>query len=86
MRRIRLSLCVAVALSALAYSGAQAAGLNCAVGISVNNKATIWLHHKKIAWCSGAFGCKCVSCYNLDGSVSSACHPLVAPMPPWAKS
>ncbi len=81
MRRIRLSLCLAVAMSALAYSGAQAVGLNCAVGITVNNNASIWLHHKKIASCSGAFGCKCVSCYDLDGSVSSACYPLVAPGP-----
>jgi len=81
MRRIRLSLCVAVALSALAYSGAQAAGLNCAVGITVNNKASIWLHHPKLASCSGAFGCKCVSCYDWNGTVYSACYPLVAPGP-----
>jgi hypothetical protein len=81
MRRIRLALCVAVAMSALASSGAQALGLNCAVGITVNPKATLWLHHQKIASCEGALGCKCVSCYNLDGSVSSACYPLVAPGP-----
>ena len=71
----------AVALSALAYSGAQAAGLNCAVGITVNNKASIWLHHHKIASCSGAFGCKCVSCYDWNGTVYSACYPLVAQGP-----
>jgi len=81
MRRIRLSLCFAVAMSALAYSGAQAAGLNCAVGVSVHNGASIWLHHKKLTTCSGAAGCKCVSCYDLNGSVYSACYPLVVPMP-----
>ena len=79
MRRIRLSLCVAVALSALAYSGAQAAGLNCAVGITVNNKASIWLHHHKIAACSNAAGCKFVACYDLNGSVYAQAIPLVVP-------
>jgi hypothetical protein len=77
MRRIRLSLCLAVAMSAFAYSGAQAIGLNCAVGYVVHPNATLWLHHVKIASCGGAAGCKCVSCYNLDGSVSSTCYPLV---------
>jgi hypothetical protein len=77
MRRITM-LCVAVAMSALAYSEAQAAGLNCAVGYTVHPKATLWLHHHKIASCDGAAGCKCVSCYDLNGSVYSACYPLVA--------
>ena len=77
MRRIGLALSVAVAMSALAISGAQAVGLNCAVGYVVHPNATLWLNHHKIAACAGAAGCKCVSCYNLDGSVSSACYPLV---------
>jgi len=73
----RIAMCVAVAMSALAFSGAQAAGLNCAVGYVVHPNATLWLHHHKIASCSGAAGCKCVSCYDLSGSVYSACYPLV---------
>jgi hypothetical protein len=77
MRRIRLAMYVAVAMSALAFSGAQAAGLNCAVGYVVHPNATLWLHHHKIASCAGAAGCKCVSCYDLSGSVYSACYPLV---------
>ncbi|MFZ0609046.1 MAG: hypothetical protein WAM75_15380 [Xanthobacteraceae bacterium] len=47
----------------------------------MNNHARIMLHHKMIASCSGASGCKCVSCYNLDGSVTSACYALFVPMP-----
>jgi hypothetical protein len=80
MRRFGLSLCLALAVSGLAYS-AQAAGLNCAVGLSVHKGASIWLHHKKLTSCAGAMGCKCVSCYDLNGSVYSACYPLVAAMP-----
>ena len=81
MRRIGVSLCLAVAMAALAFSAAQAAGLNCAVGITVHDKASIWLHHKKIAACAGAMGCKCVSCYDLNGSVYSSCYPLVVAGP-----
>ncbi len=82
MRRIGLSVGLALALSGLAFSGsAWAAWPACAVGTSVNNHARIMLHHKMIAGCSGASGCKCVSCYNLDGSVYSACYALVLPMP-----
>jgi hypothetical protein len=79
MRRIRLSLCVAVALSALAYSGAQAAGINCAVNFPAHNGSSLWLHHHKIASCSGAYGCKFVACYDWNGSVYAAGYPLVAP-------
>jgi hypothetical protein len=44
--------------------------------------ARILLAHHTIARCnSGGAGCKCVSCYNLDGSVYSACYPLVTPIP-----
>ena len=82
MRRIGLSVGLALALSGLAFSGpASAAWPACAVGTSVNNHARIMLNHKMIASCSGASGCKCVSCYNLDGSVYSACYALFVPMP-----
>jgi hypothetical protein len=82
MRRFGLSVGLALALSGVAFSGsAFAAWPACAVGPSVHNHARIVLHHKTIASCTGANGCKCVSCYNLDGSVYSACYALVAPMP-----
>lgn len=82
MRRFGLSAGIALALSVVAFSGsAWAAWPACAVGPSVNNHARILLNHKTIASCSGASGCKCVSCYNLDGSVASACYALVLPMP-----
>lgn len=83
MRRYRLSLGLGLALSALVFSGsAWAAWPACAVGTSVHNHARIVLHHKTIAKCTaGAAGCKCVSCYNLDGSVYSACYALVGPIP-----
>ncbi len=83
MRRFGLSVGLALALSGVAFSGsAFAAWPACAVGTSVHNHARILLHGKTIASCmSGANGCKCVSCYNLDGSVYSACYALVAPMP-----
>jgi len=82
MRRFGLSVGVALALSGVMFSGsAFAAWPACAVGTSVHNHARITLHGKTIASCTGASGCKCVSCYNLDGSVYSACYALVAPMP-----
>jgi hypothetical protein len=83
MRRFALSTGFALAFSGLALSGSAWAVTwpACAVGTSVNNHARIMLNHKTIASCSGAAGCKCVSCYNLDGSVYSACYALVAPMP-----
>jgi hypothetical protein len=81
MRRIQLSVGLALALSVAAFTGAQAQ-VWCAVGTSVHNHARIVLHHKTLAKCdSNANGCKCVSCYNLDHSVSSMCFSLVAPMP-----
>jgi hypothetical protein len=80
MRRFGLSLGLALGVSGMAFSAAQAQ-IACAVGTTVNNHARIVLHHKTIATCSGAMGCKCVSCYNLDGTVSSACYALIAPMP-----
>jgi hypothetical protein len=79
MRRFGLSLGLALAVSGLAFSAAQAAWPACAVGLNVHNHARIVLAHKTIAKCDGsAAGCKCVSCYNLDGSVFSACYPLAA--------
>jgi len=83
MRRFRLPLCLAFALSAFAYSGAASALPGaCAVGLSVHNHARIVLHHKTIATCSSKMdGCKCVSCYGLDGKVYSACYPLLAGIP-----
>jgi hypothetical protein len=81
MRRYRLSLYVVLALSVLAYSGSFARADVCAVNLSAHNHASILLKHKRIAKCMGGDGCKCVSCYNLDGSVFSACFPLVAGIP-----
>jgi hypothetical protein len=83
MRRLRLSLCLAVVVSAISFSGAHALTWPaCAVGTSVHPLAKVLLNHKVIATCAaGSYGCKCVSCYNLDGSVSAACYALVAPMP-----
>jgi hypothetical protein len=73
MRRI---IC-AVALSAFAFTGAQAAGINCAVKYPSGPKTTLWLHHHKIASCDNAAGCKFVACYDWNGSVYAAGYPLV---------
>ena len=80
MRRFGLSVGFALALSGLAFSAAQAQTW-CAVGTTVHNHARIVLHHKTLARCAAAAGCKCVSCYNLNKSVSSTCFPLVVAMP-----
>ncbi len=74
MRRI-VFLCVAVAMSALAFSGAQAAGINCAVVYPTDGKATLWLHHHKIASCGNAAGCKFVACYDLERLGLRPGHP-----------
>jgi hypothetical protein len=82
MRRYRLSVCLTVAFAAgLAYSASQALAEPCAVGVNVHNHAWIVLKHKRLAQCNSAPGCKCVSCYHLDGSVAAACYPLVAAIP-----
>jgi len=82
MRRFRLSACLALAVSALAFSGAQALPLSCAVGTSVHSGAKILLKGKILTTCAGgAYGCKCVSCYDLSGAPYSACYPLVVAMP-----
>ena len=74
---MRHFICLAVAMSALAFSGAQAAGINCAVVYPTHPKATLWLHHHKIAACHNAGGCKFVACYDWNGSVYAAGYPLV---------
>jgi hypothetical protein len=77
MRRFRLSMSLALALSGFAYSGAQALPLiSCAVGVSVHNHARITLMGKTLAQCAGPLGCKCVSCYDLTGAPYSSCFPL----------
>ena len=82
MRRYRFSLGVALALASLAVAGTKVSAEPCKIGLNVHNHAWIVFKHKKLAQClSGPAGCKCVSCWNLDGSVSSACFPLVAPAP-----
>jgi hypothetical protein len=82
MRRYGFSLCLALALAAgLVWSASQALAEPCAVGVSVHNHARIMLNHKRLAQCTAGQGCKCVSCYNLNGTVSATCYPLVAAMP-----
>jgi hypothetical protein len=80
MRRFSMFLAVIGLTMGLGYSTSQALPGVCAVGLNVNHGARILLNHRTIAQCTGP-GCKCVSCYNLDGSVYSACYPLVAPIP-----
>lgn len=85
MRRLSVFAAAIGLTMSLAYSISQAQvlpTLACAVGTNVHSGARILLNHHTIAQCPpGGAGCKCVSCYNLNGSVSSACHPLVAPIP-----
>jgi hypothetical protein len=86
MRLYRLAMCLAVIglTMSFGYSTSQAQALPslaCAVGLNVHPGARILLHHHTIAQCTGAAGCKCVSCYNFNGSVSALCFPLVTPIP-----
>jgi len=74
---MRRSLYIALAFSALVYSGSIASAEPCTIGLHVNKGAWILYKHKKLAQCVGALGCKCVSCYNLDKSVSATCFALV---------
>jgi hypothetical protein len=85
VRVYRFAMCLAVIglTMSLGYSTSQAQALPslaCAVGVNVHHGARILLNHHTIAQCTGP-GCKCVSCYNLNGSVSAVCYPLVAPIP-----
>ena len=82
----RLVVCLAVIglTMSLGYSTSEAQALPslaCAVGLNVHPGARIVLNHHTIAQCAGGAGCKCVSCYNLNGSVSALCFPLVASVP-----
>src|SRR3974390_2647808 len=86
MRLYRLAMCLAVIglTMSLGYSTSQAQALPSlafAVGLNVHPGARIVLHHDTIARCTASGACKCVSCYNLNGSVSALCFPLVAPIP-----
>lgn len=66
----------------LVYSTPQALAQACSVGMNIHNGAWIVLHHQPLTRCvSGAAGCKCVSCYTFNGSVSAVCYPLAAPIP-----
>jgi hypothetical protein len=73
---MRRSLYIALAFSALVYSGSIASAEPCTIGLHVNKGAWILYKHKKLTQCVGAMGCKCVSCYNLDKSVSATCFAL----------
>ena len=81
MSRLRLSLSIALAFGVLAFAGSSLRAEPCAIGLNVHNHAWILFHHHRLASCASGPGCKCVSCWNLDGSVSSMCFPLVAPVP-----
>jgi hypothetical protein len=84
MRRSRLLLYVALALSGIIYSGGSnaRAHMGCAVQLSVHPYATVFLWGRPIAHCvSGAAGCKCVSCWGPAGGVHAACYPLLTPIP-----
>ena len=80
MRRFSMFLAVIGLAMGLGYSKSEALPGACAVGLNVHHGARIMLHRHRLAQCTGP-GCKCVSCYNLDGSVSAVCFPLVAPIP-----
>ena len=86
MRVYRLAMCLAVIglTMSLGFSTSQAQAspsLACAVGMNIHPGARILLNHHTIAQCTGAAGCKCVSCYNFNGSVSALCFPLMTPIP-----
>ena len=81
LRNASVILAVVGLAMGLGYSTSQALPGACAVELNVHPGAWILLHHHPIARCTSGGGCKCGSCYNLDGSVYSACYPLVAPIP-----
>jgi hypothetical protein len=81
MRRYRLSLYLALALVGLAFAGSSVRAEPCTVGLGVHNHAWILLKGQKLAQCTSANGCKCVSCWNiLGGAPSSTCYPLFVSM------
>jgi hypothetical protein len=67
----------------LGYSTSQAQALPslaCAVGLNVHPGARILLNHHTIARCTaGGAGCKCVSCYDLNGLGIRAVLPAGSP-------
>ena len=65
----------------LVWSASQALAEPCAVGVNVNNHAWIMLKRHRLAQCTAAAGCKCVSCYNANGGVTATCYSLAAPIP-----
>ena len=85
MRRFSMFVVVLGLAMGLGYSTSQAQvlpSLACAIGVNVHPGARILLNHHTIAQCTaGGAGCKCVSCYSLNGSVYSACYPLMMPIP-----
>jgi hypothetical protein len=82
MRRYGFALCLTVALAAgFVWSASQASAEPCAVGVNVHPHAWIVLKRQRLAQCTAGAGCKCVSCYNLNGSVTATCYPLVAAIP-----
>ena len=86
MRRMFMFLAVVGLAMGLGYSTSQAQALpslRCAVGMNIHPGARVisLLNHQTIAQCTGGGGCKCVACYNLNGSVSAVCFPLIAPIP-----
>jgi hypothetical protein len=83
MRCYRLSVYLPLALAAsLAYSTSQALAARCWLGMNIHNHTWIVLHHRRLAQCnSGSGWCKCLACYNFDGSVSANCYSLAAPIP-----
>jgi hypothetical protein len=82
MRRVSMCLAVVGLAMGLGYSTSQALPGACAVGLNVHPGARILLNRHTIARCTpGGAGCKCVSCSNLDGSVSSTCYTLATPIP-----
>jgi hypothetical protein len=84
MRCRLISVCLALVGLAmgLVWSASQASAEPCMIMANVHNRAWTALHRHRLTQCnSGQAGCKCVSCYNFNGSVSSACYPLLAPIP-----
>jgi hypothetical protein len=75
MLRFRLALSVVLALAVVAFAGSFARADVCAVGYPLHARASVWLHHHKLAQCGGGTGCKCVSCYGWSGGVYSVCYP-----------
>ena len=74
MRRIRLSLYVALALCALAYSASVARAEPCTVAVGVHNHASVWLKGQKLASCDSAAGCTGGCRLHRSGRRAPACR------------